>query len=53
MKHAYPRAIQLVADGRIDVRSLITHRVPLEQAAAAFALNAAYKDSVVKIIITR
>jgi len=25
----------------------------LEQTAAAFALNAAYKDSVVKIIITR
>jgi L-iditol 2-dehydrogenase len=49
----YPRAIDLVANGRIDVRSLISHRVPLEKTAAAFALNAAYKDNVVKIIITR
>ena len=53
MKHTYPRAIDLVANGRIDVRSLISHRVPLEKTAAAFALNAAYKDNVVKIIITR
>jgi L-iditol 2-dehydrogenase len=53
MKHTYPRAIDLVANGRIDVRSLISHRVPLEKTAAAFALNAAYKDNVVKIMITR
>lgn len=29
MKHAYPRAIQLVESGKIDVASLITHRYPL------------------------
>ena len=36
MKHTYPRAIQLVQGGKVDVRSLVTHRFPLEQASQAF-----------------
>ena len=52
MKHTYPRATRLVESGKVDVRSLITHRFPLKQAAEAFALNTAYKDGVVKIIIS-
>ena len=36
MKHTYPRAIELVSNGLIDVRSLVTHRFPLEQANEAF-----------------
>jgi L-iditol 2-dehydrogenase len=36
MKHTYPRAIDLVSRGLVDVRSLVTHRFPLEQAAEAF-----------------
>jgi len=51
MKHTYPRAIRLVESGKVDVRSLITHRFPLEKTAEAFALNSSYKDNVVKIII--
>jgi L-iditol 2-dehydrogenase len=51
MKHTYPRAIRLVESGKVNVRSLITHRFPLAQAAEAFALNAAYKDNCVKIVI--
>jgi L-iditol 2-dehydrogenase len=36
MKHTYPRAIELVSKGLVDVRSLVTHRFPLEQAGDAF-----------------
>ncbi|MGA2603990.1 MAG: alcohol dehydrogenase catalytic domain-containing protein [Verrucomicrobiia bacterium] len=52
MKHMFPRAIQLVATGKADVRSLVTHRFPLRDTAEAFVLNAGYKDRVVKVIIT-
>jgi L-iditol 2-dehydrogenase len=36
MKHTYPRAIELVSKGMVDVRSLVTHRFPFEQAGEAF-----------------
>lgn len=36
MKHTYPRAIELVSKGLVDVRSLVTHRFPLEQTREAF-----------------
>ena len=51
MKHTYPRAIQMVRDGLIDVESLITHRFPLEKAAEAYQLVASYEDGVVKAMI--
>jgi L-iditol 2-dehydrogenase len=38
MKFTYPRAIQLVASGKVDVRSLVTHRFLLEQAQEAFRM---------------
>jgi L-iditol 2-dehydrogenase len=49
MKHTYPRAIDLVARGRVDVRSLVTHRFPLSQAQEAFEL--AQRREGLKIII--
>jgi L-iditol 2-dehydrogenase len=36
MKHTYPRAIQLVESGKIDVRSIVSHRYPLDQFQRAF-----------------
>jgi L-iditol 2-dehydrogenase len=50
MKHTYPRAIRLVESGRLDVRSLVTHTFPLEQAAEAFSLAARREG--LKVIIT-
>jgi L-iditol 2-dehydrogenase len=52
MKHTYPRSIDLVSKGLIDVKSLVSHRFPLSQLPQAFALNADYRDHVVKVMIT-
>ncbi|MGD0878179.1 MAG: alcohol dehydrogenase catalytic domain-containing protein [Anaerolineales bacterium] len=49
MKFTYPRAIQLVERGQVDVRSLVTKRFPLEQAQQAFIL--AQKREGLKIVI--
>jgi L-iditol 2-dehydrogenase len=51
MKHTYPRAIRLVEDGLVHFRGLVTHRFPLSRADEAFAVNAAYRDHVVKTVI--
>jgi L-iditol 2-dehydrogenase len=50
-KHVYPRAIALVQRGVVDVRTLITHRFPLERAAEAFELVATLQDGVVKAMV--
>ncbi len=50
MKFTYPRAIQLVESGRVDVRSLVTQQFPLEQAQEAFAL--AQRREGLKIVIS-
>jgi L-iditol 2-dehydrogenase len=47
----YPRAIDLVAGGAVDLVGLITHHRSLEETAEAFALNERYDDGVVKIVI--
>jgi L-iditol 2-dehydrogenase len=40
MKHTYPRAIELVSKGLVDVRSLVTHCFPLDQSVEAFRVAA-------------
>jgi L-iditol 2-dehydrogenase len=49
MKNTYPAAIRLVQQGRVDVRSIVTHRFPLERSAEAFGLAARREG--VKVII--
>jgi L-iditol 2-dehydrogenase len=49
MKFTYPRAIQMVESGKVDVRSLVSHQFPLEQAQAAFKL--AEKRAGLKVIV--
>ncbi len=51
MKHVYPRAIRLAEQGRVDLRGLVSHRFPLQRAVEAFALNTAYADKVVKVMV--
>jgi L-iditol 2-dehydrogenase len=38
MKLTYPRAIQLVQSGKVDVRSLVTHSFPFDQSIEAYRL---------------
>lgn len=51
MKHVYPRAMALVERGAVDVRAIISHRVPLERAGEGFELVAALQDGVVKVVV--
>jgi len=51
MKLVYPRAIALAERGIVDLRRLLTHRFPLEQAPEAFDLVAGLRDGVVKAVI--
>jgi len=49
MRDTYPRAIELVASGQIDARSLVTHRFPLEKTNEAFAI--AQRREGIKVIV--
>jgi threonine dehydrogenase-like Zn-dependent dehydrogenase len=51
MKHVYPRAIDLVSHGRLDLSQLITHRYPLERTADAFAEVSRADTTVVKAVV--
>ncbi len=51
MGHVYPRAIELVRRGRVNVRRLATHHFPLDRAADAFAMQAAREGGIVKAIL--
>ena len=51
MKHTYPRAIRLVQTGMVDVKSLVTHLLPLERITEAFEMVSAYDDGVLRAVI--
>jgi len=49
MKYTYPRALDLVTRGLVEVRSLVTHRFPLEKIGEAFAVAARREG--IKIVV--
>ncbi|WP_426149455.1 zinc-dependent alcohol dehydrogenase [Pseudomonas sp. DC3000-4b1] len=51
MGHVYDRAIKLVAEGRVDVDCLVTHRFELGHAADAFQYPAEFIDGALKTVI--
>lgn len=51
MKHTYPRCIQLVEAGKVDLKPLATHHFPLERLEEAFELVIGRKDGVLKAMI--
>lgn len=48
--HTWPTAIALVASGRVDVKSIITHHFPLDGAEAAITLASSVPDSMKAVI---
>ncbi|MCS7195366.1 MAG: hypothetical protein NZ849_10735 [Meiothermus sp.] len=48
--HDYPEALRLLAQGQVRVEPLITHRFPLREAHAAFAL-ALQRERAVKVLL--
>lgn len=48
--HTWPTAIALVASGRVDVKSIITHHFSLDQAEDAITLAARVPDSMKAVI---
>jgi len=51
MKHTYPRSIEMVRTGQVDLLSLITHRLPLSGVGEALELLTHYRDGVIKAVI--
>jgi L-iditol 2-dehydrogenase len=49
MKHTYPRTVALVAGGRVDVHSQVTHRFPLADVVTAFEV--ARKREGIKVVL--
>jgi L-iditol 2-dehydrogenase len=49
MNEAYPRAISMAARGRVDLGSLVSHRVPLAEISSAF--TAAARRTGLKVIV--
>jgi L-iditol 2-dehydrogenase len=51
MGHVYDRAIELVAQGSVDVDCLVTHRFDLAQATEAFSYPSEFLDGALKTVI--
>jgi L-iditol 2-dehydrogenase len=51
MPEVYPRAIALAQSGRVELARLASHHFPLDDTKAAFELQAARTDNIIKAII--
>lgn len=51
MGDIYPRAIEYVRSGRIDVDAIVTHTLPLPEVKAAFEMLSEYRDGVIKVVL--
>ncbi|MCX7040921.1 MAG: NAD(P)-dependent alcohol dehydrogenase [Spirochaetes bacterium] len=49
--NAFPRAIALLAGGRVDVHPLVSHRFGLEKVSEAFAFAAANPSETIKLMV--
>jgi len=47
----FPRSLELIAAGRVDIKSLITHSFPLEQTRDAFELVMNFGDNALKVSV--
>ena len=50
--NCYPPSIAVTASGQVDVKSLVTHRFPLEETPPAMQWVIDHKDEVIKAVIT-
>lgn len=51
MGHVYSRAIEMVKRGQVDLAAMMTHRFSLEGTPEAFAVQADYRDGVIKSVV--
>ena len=51
-KERMRRLMNVVASGRVDLKSLVTHRYKLDDIEAAYELFANQRDGVLKIAVT-
>lgn len=47
----FPLAMRWIAEGRVDLRPLVTHRLPIEQIQAAFELFYQRRDGALKVFL--
>jgi len=47
----FPKSIEMIASGKINVASLITHSFPLDEITSAFKMLYHYSDGVIKVVI--
>ncbi|WP_425148598.1 zinc-dependent alcohol dehydrogenase [Deinococcus sp.] len=51
MGNIYPRAIEYVQRGLIDVNAIVTHVLPLSQVRHAFEMLETYQDQAIKVVL--